>query len=524
LGIRARTAAVVTVTMLVLMALMIVTARSVIQGGFAKLERRDTEKSVRLARNWIAGQTPAMGATAVSYGAWTPTYRFIVDHDRRYVESYMRDVDIDSLKIDFMVFIDESGRIVYAKYLDPQTRHARPLPKGLREYLLSRPAAFDFSDPFTSTNGVVGLPEGTVALGAAPIVTSQSKGPIRGTLVAGRFLSEKDKETLAKAIGLDATWYSVATTGLPADVRSALDRVVGGGELVEPVDDSTVVGYGVLDGLGKKPAVVVKVDLERTIVAQGRAVLNYTVVGLVIFIVVSIIALLIVLNTSVLSRLARLSQRVMEIGASEEPAGRVEIGGEDEVARLATSINGMLAALDRSRQELVEMATHDPLTHVFNRRRFEEELSRELAEQERLGHGGALLWFDLDNFKDINDEFGHRVGDAVLVRFADALREQMRRYSTLGRLGGDEFVMVIPGADEEEALRAAQRLLDQLGSRTYTVARHEIQLSTSIGVALFPRDGTTVEELLARADTAMYEAKRAGRGRVTSYVAVSRGS
>ena len=518
MGIRARTAAVVTLTMIVLTAAMILVAREVIQTGFEELERDDTTKSVRLVVNWANDRAGPMGANATSYGAWTPTCRFVTDSDRGYVDSYLNPDDFKNLQIEFMAFLDEDGRLVFAKYIDLETHRVRPLPQGLREFLVRYPEVLNFTRPLDPPkSGLAGLPEGPLIVGAAPIVTSESDGPIRGTVVVGRYLGADDQSDLTRATELDATWYSASSPKLPAEVGQALDDIGRRrGELVVR-DDGTVLGYGAIDGVDGVSVVAVEVTQPRSIYDRGNRVVGYIVLGLAVFIVASVAALLVALNTSVLSRLAQLSRRVRQIGQSEDPKARVEIGGGDEIAQLATSINGMLEALEESRHELVMLATHDPLTGVFNRRRFEEELTRQLAEQERLGRGGALLWFDLDDFKDINDQQGHAAGDDVLVQFAETLRSETRRYSTLARIGGDEFVMVIPGAGEAEALRAAERLLQILDTREFLVAGGPLRVRASIGVALFPRDGATVDELLAHADAAMYAAKRRGGERVSVY-------
>jgi diguanylate cyclase (GGDEF)-like protein len=518
LSIRTGTAAIVTVTMLVLTVVLLVAVRGIIDSGFAQLERRDTDKSVRLSLNWVASQAAPLAATAVSYGNWDDTYRFVIDRNAAYVAANLQDVELASLHIDFMVFLDARGSVVYAKAIDQQSETARPMPAGLTAFLGRRPAELRFTAPNATVAGIIGLPEGPAILGAAPIVTSQGKGPIRGTMLIGYFLRGKDVDALAKATGLVVNWFSLAAPRLPADVLFARDHLrPSGGTLVEPVDAETVAGYGQLVDLRGEPAVVLKVALDRTIVAKGHTVLTYMVVGLLLFIAVSIAVLVVVLDSSVLARLAHLNEQVSQIEASEQTDVRLPAKGRDEIAQLAVGINAMLNALERSREKLLELATHDPLTHLHNRRWFEDELGRELAEHDRVGLGGALLWFDLDNFKLVNDTYGHRTGDEVLVRFAEALSDETRLYSSLARLGGDEFAMLIPGADEAEAVHAADRLLGMLLARTFAIEGRNVGLSASIGVAVFPQDGQTVETLLARADAAMYRAKSSGCGRVMSF-------
>lgn len=170
-------------------------------------------------------------------------------------------------------------------------------------------------------------------------------------------------------------------------------------------------------------------------------------------------------------------------------------------------------------QELERLSQHDSLTGLFNRRRFEEELRRQLAYTRRYGDGGALLMMDLDRFKQINDELGHAAGDEALRHVAELLSDNLRASDTVARdvdptvarLGGDEFVALLPEADAAGAEAVAERLAIAIGETALEVDGREIELRVSIGVATFDGDGIPAEqELLAAADRAMYLAKASG--------------
>jgi len=179
-------------------------------------------------------------------------------------------------------------------------------------------------------------------------------------------------------------------------------------------------------------------------------------------------------------------------------------------------------------EELERVSQHDSLTGLFNRRRFEEELRRQLAYTRRYGSGGALLVIDLDRFKQINDSLGHAAGDLALCEVARILRENLRGTDTVARdggadtagrgaeavvarFGGDEFVVLLPEVDGAGAQAAAARLVDALRDSELKVDGREIPLRISVGVALFDAQGLPGEvELLAAADRAMYEAKARG--------------
>ncbi len=184
----------------------------------------------------------------------------------------------------------------------------------------------------------------------------------------------------------------------------------------------------------------------------------------------------------------------------------VELGSAQGIIRDVT-------ARRRYEDELLHMASHDFLTGLANRRRFEEELGRVLATAQRHDTEGAVLWIDLDNFKDVNDTLGHHAGDDLLMDIARTLRSAVRAESLLSRLGGDEFAVLLPLATREEAQGAADRLLDEISNVHVFFEGRVIRASGSMGIVMFPSDGLDVGELLARADMAMYRAKQLGRAR-----------
>ena len=153
---------------------------------------------------------------------------------------------------------------------------------------------------------------------------------------------------------------------------------------------------------------------------------------------------------------------------------------------------------------LRHMAEHDALTGLFNRRRFEEELDRHIAHGRRYGMDGALLLLDLDDFKRVNDEFGHRAGDRVLTAVAVVLNHRLRESDILARFGGDEFAVLMPVGGVAEATELAELLGAAIQDEVPTPAG---SLSASVGIALF-RDLSTADEVLSRADVAMYAQKR----------------
>ncbi|UTI63880.1 EAL domain-containing protein [Paraconexibacter antarcticus] len=167
--------------------------------------------------------------------------------------------------------------------------------------------------------------------------------------------------------------------------------------------------------------------------------------------------------------------------------------------------------------ELQHLAEHDALTDLWNRRRFNEEVDRALADAQRSGTSGALLLFDLDGLKHINDTLGHAVGDQLLGAVADVLRGRLRATDTPARLGGDEFAVLLPRADEQAARTLAAGLLESIGAVSPLASSAGAGTITACaGIAVFGGSDDIVsgEQLLIEADVALYAAKDAGRGQL----------
>ena len=179
-------------------------------------------------------------------------------------------------------------------------------------------------------------------------------------------------------------------------------------------------------------------------------------------------------------------------------------------ARLEARTAALNRSLARANQEMRQLALHDNLTQLPNRLLLEDRIQRSMEQRRRNGGAFALMFLDLDGFKLINDAFGHHIGDLLLRDVASRLRGRLRDQDTLARVGGDEFVLLAELGEADDAAALAQMVVGLI-SQPFQVAEHELRVSTSIGIALYPRDGANQQELLMNADAAMYHAKDSGK-------------
>ncbi len=221
-----------------------------------------------------------------------------------------------------------------------------------------------------------------------------------------------------------------------------------------------------------------------------------------------------VLARSILKPLKLLSSGVAKFGDGDL-SYRIQITTKDELEQLANSINWMAQKLEQSQQKLLELATIDGLTGVFNRREFNRRLTVELERSRRENHPVSLLMVDIDHFKKLNDTYGHQAGDDALRVVSKLIKTEVRPGDLPARYGGEEFAVILPYADSDDAFAVAERLRSLLAELDIPIQDGKtIQVTASLGCATFPQDAQTEELLMAAADGALYQAKNNGRNRV----------
>jgi diguanylate cyclase (GGDEF)-like protein len=202
-----------------------------------------------------------------------------------------------------------------------------------------------------------------------------------------------------------------------------------------------------------------------------------------------------------------------ELFAAGDRHHRIDVSVPPELHRVAAEFNRMIGRIHESEDALSDLARRDSMTLLLNRRAFDEQLTEMFARQHRFGEHFALLMFDLDRFKQVNDSYGHGAGDDVLRATARALLAELRPFDRLFRTGGEEFAVILPGSEVDAARQAAERLRKAVASHPVNFGNTVIHATISVGVAVADL-GQDSGELIAAADAALYRAKAGGRDRV----------
>ncbi|WP_098493584.1 diguanylate cyclase domain-containing protein [Collimonas sp. PA-H2] len=236
-------------------------------------------------------------------------------------------------------------------------------------------------------------------------------------------------------------------------------------------------------------------------------------------IVAGMIIIMLLLLPRTLRPLTDAAHAMREMADGKRQLAPLPVQRHDEVGSLVLGFNYLVerlrdkeAALKASEARMAFMAHHDALTGLCNRAMLEDRLQQAMARAQRDGSHFALLFCDLDDFKPINDVFGHEAGDAILRQVAARLLDERRSTDTVARLGGDEFVVLLSDLSDarEGAISVARQLLDAIGI-PFNIDGQLFELSASIGIALHAQAGISTSQLMSQADIAMYQAKRAGK-------------
>lgn len=379
--VRGKTLLIIIVTLIGLLVLISIPLRVILLNSFASLEEQNMRRNIERAVNALHNETESLLQTARDYANWDDTYTFVLARNHDYITTNYSDKTFITNRLNVVLIVDNNGQIVFERGFDWTNNRVIAVPEHLHTLVTTNDPVVRHTDGTNGKAGVLTLPDGPMLIAVNPILTSAYAGPSRGTFIMGRFLNDEAIQRLETVTRLSLQLYHLDDDQFPPDVQVLHEELLRGETIVRPLNTQTIAGYAPLPDVYGDPCLLVRVDSNRSMYAQGQASVGYFTVALLVACLVFGGVVLVLFENLVLSRVAQLNANVQQIATNSNPSARITTTGVDEIAELAGSINTMLEALEqaqierhraeeagiRAKSEFVSSASHElrtPLTPI----------------------------------------------------------------------------------------------------------------------------------------------------------------
>lgn len=429
----------------------------IILNYFRSLEQKLGMAEINRINNVIHEEVSALKKMLTNEAQWDAAYKFILDDNAEFIESDM--MGLHDLDIDFTLYLDLDGNIVAGKQRNSARSAEEEISPVLTDVIITTRKAWSHTSPASHTEGVLMIEGKPLLIASQPILTSDGSGPLRGSLLIGRWIDSHWLDHLSETIDYPITLNAPPPGGHPPQALSLE---------VDKNGPENLKGTIPLNDIFAKPALTLTTTIPRDIYLSGKKSIYIFSGWFLIGILVSAILVYIYINKWITARI-------------------------------------------ESKKQLKHLVYHDRLTNLPNRIFIQEFVQKTLSAARREKKSAALLFIDLDRFTQFNETYGHIEADKLLIAVAQWFSDRLRESDVVARIAGDMFAIFLPAIHDRDEVKLVAHKLLEIKNHPFELGSNEVFVSCSIGISLFPDDGDNFGSLLKLADMAMHEAKRAGR-------------
>ncbi|TCI20674.1 EAL domain-containing protein [Exiguobacterium sp. SL-9] len=462
-------------------------------------DRQMVERRIASVTETLVNRKSTLERTLVDWAVWNDTYTFVQNQNDKYINSNISEETLENLGVQAMVFLNRTGEVEYSTFRQEDS----PLSKASQQTIISD-ITKRLRPNLELQDGVYDSEYGPILYASHPILRSDSSGPAQGTLVMLEFV---DVDFLADL----SAQTKIPLTIQPAQYSETKMTLQNDGtEVIVPLD--TV--FQTTDF--EVSFIVEPTHYQNTISMLRLGMFALLVLGLGLF-----LSLLWTIHHVVIRRLIEIVDELKQITLERDSRLRLsrDKHSRDEIEQMAMSMNEVLSALEDTRAEVLDRAFRDALTQLPNRLGLEDYFSTVRGRHGRIG----VIGLDLDDFRRINDQYGHRTGDSVLIYIASRLNFY-KEAGFVARIGADEFMLVHPGWTLEQLQPVARHLTKDL--KDWADVNGVKGMAVTIGIDVFTcaEPHHTYEIMMGRLDVVIHEAKMSGKNRVLTFQEIEDGS
>ena len=346
-----------TVFLLVLM--LYVPSRFLFMASFVEIEDQDAREHVQRILGALDNELDLMDTLANDWATWDDTYQYMADEQPDYIQSNMADDTFIAARLNFIILYDASGRMRYGKGFNLQKEEENTVPQTLKQYLDENPRIVRFEDTGSHARGIIALPEEIVLFASRPIVTSNGEGPVRGALTMARYWNDEMRARVSSMTNMPLQAYDIDDEAMPPDfVEAAKALSKARPVLIQRDNDEYLAAFALVQDIQGNPCLLLKTEMARDIYGQAQVTMTYFLVAITVIGLLVCLLVYLLLKGLVVRPLESLAGDVREVGTTAKSDARVRVRGNDEIAFLARSINGMLDNLAHAQRELLQSQEH----------------------------------------------------------------------------------------------------------------------------------------------------------------------
>ncbi len=531
--------------------LVYVASTVTLSARFRQMETSQVQANLVRSGDAIKNLQRALSLLSHNWGQWDELYDFMFTQKPKFIHDNMEAPAFDNAKINLIFIYDTHGKLYYGRYYDINKKTFIPIPANLVATLHDANVlrGVDLNHPVRT--GMVNTPQGYLVFAISAVLKSNGSGPVDGSILMGYFIQPSHIADLAATLHFPLVLHAFPLPQGDLVLHNALQNLIQG----HPVDvisanKKMITGYALLNDINGKPIAMYSLSAPRLLYEEGMATVKYFLSIIVGLAILELLSLWHLLKYFVLNRLLRVSRQVIDIKQSCEFNQRVSVDGRDELAKMVGALNSLLEIIEltqeqlqarieqrteklahlsqlnsnlfqevnqqrmtevnfrKTEKQLHQLAYYDILTGLPNRMFFNELCKKAIQKASAVGAGLTLMLIDTSNFKQLNDTYGHALGDRYLEYVAQNLKKVIKDADLVARYVSSNFVIFLDGVCEKAVIDAvAEKILKVI---SVPMVMNDVQITSTfaIGISLYPANGKTIEELEEAADLALYYARQ----------------
>ena len=521
--------------------------------SFLELERDRANADLGRIDQSLAQSNYALYTFTSDWAHWNDLYDYMKGTNPEFVPNNLNMSAAVNSNINLMSFWNNESKVVVGSAIDTDKQLIAAYPKNIEKYIYEGSPVFDRKDVNKDLSGYILTENGIMLLAASAITDGDKLEPPLGAAIFGRNLNQALVEKITERTKTDVSLLLPENIYADPYLTSMLEKANANeaGHYSSATSREALIGYTVIKDIFGKPIGMFRMVTPRAIYLTGVRAINYYLTSFIVLGVLFSLLMLWLLRVLIIKRLELLDRQVAHISNKKAIKERVDASGNDELTHVSTEINHMLDIIQASQEQLehrveerteelqktnvkltdeiterksvereltehkehlIRLAHYDSLTALPNRVFFNEILNKAISNASRHNKQLAILFIDLDRFKNINDALGHTIGDLVLKEMSNRFASMLRTGDTLARLGGDEFIVLLGDIEDAKYVAPVAEKILSAAATPVRIEGHEFFISASLGVSIYPDDGDSMEALQKNADMAMYKSKHSGGG------------